>query len=278
MDLEVRLHEYYNLYSYCKMAFFNFIETFFFISLGITFVLILLLVYHFKQRMTGLEQKCDTMFEIINDMVKEMNMLRLQNTVQTPSFFQPMRNFSPHFDASEFLNSRTNVSEENKVDNESEESSNVGNSSDEEEDDGDDKDECDDEDDNEVQEQDSNDDIKLINVNQETLEELDVENLSSIDENQENNSESEEEDEHNDDEPVNEEASFPEPILVEKIEPIELESSETQESSQKESEKEVYKKMSLGALKALVISKGLCSDARTMRKPELLRLLESSDE
>jgi hypothetical protein len=32
--------------------------------------------------------------------------------------------------------------------------------------------------------------------------------------------------------------------------------------------------MSLGALKALVISKGLCSDARTMRKNDLLKLLE----
>ena len=43
------------------------IENIFFISLAITFVLILLLVYHFKQRITSLEQKNDTMFEIATD-------------------------------------------------------------------------------------------------------------------------------------------------------------------------------------------------------------------
>jgi len=58
------------------MGFFNLIESFFFISLAITFVLILLLVYHFKQRVVTLEQKCDTMFDIINNVVKELNSVR----------------------------------------------------------------------------------------------------------------------------------------------------------------------------------------------------------
>ena len=44
------------------MALINFIETFFFISLAITFILIVMLVYHFKDRLGLLEQKCDTMF------------------------------------------------------------------------------------------------------------------------------------------------------------------------------------------------------------------------
>ena len=58
------------------MGFFNFIETFFFLSLGITFVLILLLVYHFKQRLTTLENKCDTVFEIISNLVKEVSNIK----------------------------------------------------------------------------------------------------------------------------------------------------------------------------------------------------------
>jgi hypothetical protein len=58
------------------MGFFNFIETFFFISLGITFVLILLLVYHFKQRVCSLEQKGNTMFEIVNGVVKELTNIK----------------------------------------------------------------------------------------------------------------------------------------------------------------------------------------------------------
>jgi hypothetical protein len=58
------------------MGIFNFVENFFFISLGITFVLILLLVYHFKQRMSSVERKGDTMFELMSNVVKEINVLK----------------------------------------------------------------------------------------------------------------------------------------------------------------------------------------------------------
>ena len=58
------------------MGLFNFIETFFFISLGITFMLILLLVYHFKQRLNAIEQKSNTMFEIINNIVSEITSIK----------------------------------------------------------------------------------------------------------------------------------------------------------------------------------------------------------
>jgi hypothetical protein len=58
------------------MGFFSFIETFFFISLAITFVLIMLLVYHFKQRLSVVETKTDTMFEIMNNLLKEMKVIK----------------------------------------------------------------------------------------------------------------------------------------------------------------------------------------------------------
>jgi len=51
-------------------------DTFFFLSLGIAFVLILLLVYHFKQRLTANETKCDTMFEIVNGLASEVNAMK----------------------------------------------------------------------------------------------------------------------------------------------------------------------------------------------------------
>lgn len=60
------------------MGVFNIIETFFFLSLAITFILILLLVNHFKQRLSLLEQKCDTMFEIINNIVREITNLKME--------------------------------------------------------------------------------------------------------------------------------------------------------------------------------------------------------
>lgn len=58
------------------MAFFDFIENFFFISLGITFALVLLLVYHFKQRISSMERKGDTMYELITNIVKEMRFMK----------------------------------------------------------------------------------------------------------------------------------------------------------------------------------------------------------
>jgi len=58
------------------MSSFNFIESSFLLSLGITFVLIVLLVYHFKQRLSAMEQKCDTMFDIVQNLVKEMNTVK----------------------------------------------------------------------------------------------------------------------------------------------------------------------------------------------------------
>lgn len=51
-------------------------ETSFFFTLGISFLLILLLVYHFKQRLVLTEQKQDTMFEIINNLVQEVTQVK----------------------------------------------------------------------------------------------------------------------------------------------------------------------------------------------------------
>jgi hypothetical protein len=78
------------------MGVFNFMETSFVISLGITFVLILLLIYHFKQRLTATETKQDTMFEIINNLAQELNNLRghisMLSRPSTPYPFSHMNN------------------------------------------------------------------------------------------------------------------------------------------------------------------------------------------
>ena len=69
-------------------------------------------------------------------------------------------------------------------------------------------------------------------------------------------------------------------IHVEKINTTNLEKEALENSDEisKESSREVYQKMTVQALKALVISKGLCSDSSKMKKPELLKLLESSED
>lgn len=52
------------------------LETLFLFSLGITFLLILLLIYHFKNRLAGLEQKHEVLLEILNTLVQETHMLK----------------------------------------------------------------------------------------------------------------------------------------------------------------------------------------------------------
>ena len=63
------------LYSKTMSAF-GMIESFFFLSLGIVFILIVLLVYHFKQRITTVEHKSDTMFDIVQNLAKELTSLK----------------------------------------------------------------------------------------------------------------------------------------------------------------------------------------------------------
>ena len=58
------------------MGAFNLIETFFFLTLGITFGLIVLLVYHFKKRISTIEQKSDTMLDIVQNLAKEVITLK----------------------------------------------------------------------------------------------------------------------------------------------------------------------------------------------------------
>jgi len=71
------------------MAFFDFMENFFFISLGITFMLILLLVYHFKQRISSVERRGDTMFELLTNVVKELQFMKNLNSYYESIFQKP---------------------------------------------------------------------------------------------------------------------------------------------------------------------------------------------
>jgi hypothetical protein len=58
------------------MSVFGFIENFFFISLALVFVLVLLLVYHFKNIITVAEKKSESMYGLLTAVVKEIKTLR----------------------------------------------------------------------------------------------------------------------------------------------------------------------------------------------------------
>jgi hypothetical protein len=58
------------------MSVFGFIENFFFISLALVFVLVIFLVYHFKNRITVAEKKSESMYGLLTAVVKEIKTLR----------------------------------------------------------------------------------------------------------------------------------------------------------------------------------------------------------
>jgi len=237
------------------MGLFSFIETFFFVSLGITFILILLLVYHFRQRFTTLEQKCDTMFELINNIVTELNTVR---NVQH-GFHPEEENIVFHPDA--MMQDPHYLERLNPLD-EADESGDDESGDDES---GDDE-SSDDESGDDESGDDENDDksVKII-----VLENADNGMLSELPDDTDYISDNE----YNDETIGLNEAD---PVVVEKLEIKHLEKIDTEESHDEHTD-DVYRKMNIQTLKALVITKGLCSDPSKMKKNELLKMLEPTD-
>jgi len=274
---------------------FNFMETFFFISLGITFILILLLVYHFKQRILAVEQKGDTLFEIINNLIMETSSLK-QYVRSLPMFFnrggsmEPPQNTVMGPQNTPFQMHQHRPLQENEED-------------DEEEDDEEEDDEEDEEDEDDEEEEDDEPNAKIVvsddeygsNIEMEINEMTEMnEFLSDMKTNEEHEKEvgelNLEELELLDEEDVGEveteEVELKEEVEVEseiKVEEVELD--EEQENSpsldqEDASNKTVdlgivpdYRKMSLPELKAAVLAKSLAQDVSKMKKNQLLQLL-----
>jgi len=282
------------------MGIFNYIDTFFFISLGITFILILLLVFHFKQQIVSLEHKNDTMFEIINNIVKEITYIK------SAIFSQPYYQVN---DKDEIINLTANeihskqnvendkiiVSDDDSNDEDSDNDYDEDSDSDSEDDETDSECDANSETDSDVVIEDENelrntDSVKVINV--EFGDSIEVSDIAQeLNDNNYEVDEVDEVDEINNEENIHALVQEIEHIIVEKIdiEDNHLENNETsetneettqtaqsQQNEQNENIKDVYRKMTLIQLKALVISKGLTSDSSKMRKPELLKLLESN--
>lgn len=267
----VRLHLTKNLLVYNKMGLFSFVETFFFVSLGITFILILLLVYHFRQRFISLEQKCDTMFELINNIVTELNSER--RSIHGFGVTSPPVLFYPEPDGHAALGGQADKSEPfTDMDEDSDEGSDEEGEDDEDSDDeySDDDEDDDSEDDGvyshihiaPIDETDNNS-VKVILLDQlEELTELPVDEMDDSDSD-------------DSDKPIDLVVS--EPIVVEKLDVQHLEQVPAESHAEKVAN-EVYNKMSMQALKTLVITKGLSSDPSKMKKAELIKLLETGSQ
>ena len=247
------------------------LEMFFFVSLAITFVLILFLVYHFRQKFTALEEKCDTMFEIINNIVKEMNnraaLEQIQHEIPENVIFTPNVNqMNIPTELPKLVVSESEDESDEESEDESDEES-------EEESDEESEEESDNETDQAViLPEDLIEETQSIKIIQNVdLNDID-EDINPIEDNNVSNDVSDIED-PNIDEGLDEEAVSM--IHVEKLEETTLENNdETSETPPME----VYRKMNISALKALIVEKGLHSnnDINKMKKAELLRLLETS--
>ena len=248
------------------MGLFNFIETFFFISLGITFMLILLLVYHFKQRLNTLEQKSNTMFEIINNIVSEITSIKqprhefmvnkLSNTNSNN-----IKEYIPALPAVNANNIQFKISESDTDESVNDTDSEIGDLEDNESDS--DNSEMNDS----VDSVDSvyidkiivsdNDEPVIVNTEQVKIISLQLTDLEldSLDK-----------------------TSDFKTIIKKEINEI-AEISEIKEmvaKTPKELLMDTYNKMSSTELKTIVIQKGLNTDPSKMKRPKLMQLLEKS--
>ena len=265
------------------MALFNIIETFFFLSLAITFLLILLLVNHFKQRINVLEQKSDTMFEIINNIRQQIDsMIYRANMMQ----YQPaQRAFhisksTPEVavgGAEDAYFVRTEPTDRIVVSDEDEDDEDDEDEDDEDDDDEDEDEDEDDDEDEEVivfEEQRASSEPKIKIINMELSETIDVENLEGI----ADPDDAEETHDAIDLEDVPPLMCETDDLIIEKManEDANDLADPTDVTDPTDHSKDIYSKMHVQDLKKLVITKGLCSDATKLKKNDLLKLLESS--
>jgi hypothetical protein len=256
-----------------------------------------------------MEQKCDTMFDIINAVVKETtnvkqlqmfmlnsaqpmtnsDMPNLVNTTEHIQFVPQSEESNPEFNT--YYDSDDDSSDEGS---EKESDEETAGESEEEETDG----ESDDEDEITEKLVDANMaespevvnvDIEVLDIstmleNKEQPDMVKIININmndSIDANEVSTDDYLEASEALDiDEPDAEiESMEVDSVQVEKLDAV-VESTIVTETTDvnKELVREIYRKMTLQQLKALVISKGLCSDPSKMKKHEILKILESIEE
>ena len=253
------------------MPAFNFFEMILLISLAITFVLILFLVYHFKQRITTTEEKTDTMFDIINNMAQEMTNIRtamnMVNTPAPPAHITQVPSFTKIAVSDEESDSEYETDSEDEDDGDSERE----NESDTERED---ESDSEDEDDGNISENEENiEQIKHISMD--LNNEIDTQ-INSDDVNSDNNDVDEKEQpptELNDTD-----------LVVEKLDEVVKHIEEEEEEEESESldgritySHSNYRKMNLATLRQMVVTRGLSTDTSKMKKNDIISLLENNE-
>jgi hypothetical protein len=218
-------------------------DTVFFLSLGIAFVLILLLVYHFKQRLSETETKCSTMFEIINGMASEMNTIKgvVSQQQQLLAMRQPPVESIQDLGipVNQLFSQNSQMQEPPVVHHGQNVLTSIGenDSDDEDEEDSDDEDE-EDSDDEDEEDSDNEPEMEAVKLN---IEFDDSDKIVVSD---------------NEEEPIEDVTPNVEEIVTEEVQ-------------------EDLHKLTLAKLKTLAVEKGLVENASKMKKSELLDLIQS---
>ena len=270
---------------------FRIIETFFFISLAITFLLVLLLVFHFKMRLLTLEEKHDTTLEIINNIVGELQYIK-KTGINEQEIKKVNIKVEPIYDLNEcneyiteLDDKRVFVSEGEGSDEESdEEDSDDESSVDESYDEGSDEEES-------VKNTDAieikivklNSDVEVpttdVVVTKEGHDELsgDIDIIVSKIEHSPDNYEGTDYDSDGDVDMI--ETKIDDVTILDTEESIIPDISEVDVSNEDiddivlDSNVDDYRKLNVQSLKSIAISKGLSADPSKMKKKELLHLL-----
>ena len=215
---------------------FQLVDCFFFISLGITFLLLFLMAFHFKTRISTLEKKNNALAEMCTTIVTKISQVK-QMVVEQNTMMKPVAVSNPNI----FIRSAPSASSEViEISDESESES----ESDEEESD----EEIDDQNKMEKKE-DIPEEIQEVQEEEIKVEEIEIEIEEPI---------------HL--ETINMELELPDTDLQSEVFSVAINNHD---------DKNAFKKMSVQMLKTLVISKGLCTDPSKMKKLDLLKMLES---
>lgn len=224
------------------MTFFALLESFFFMSLALSFFLILLMVYHFKKRMDALEKKNDTIADICKELLKDIDQMK---TTSKPMFLSPQNmpfpGTQPEFTFGSFPTEMEMPSDFNPVE--------------------------------EL--------YKHIKVSEEPQpldftihDNQELENVESCgSDSEESHSQMDESEETMEEIPINDEPEI-HVTKLDETDPLEEVSVITE--SENKMTKSALQKMTVQMLKTLVIRDGLCTDPSKMKKAELIEMIRSA--
>lgn len=237
------------------MTLFSLLESFFFLCLGISFVLILLMVYHFKKRIDALERSTETLGDICKTVVGELQTLKSSRSYDVPKD-QPYV-FNPTMMPSDYINS---VSEDllKQIMVSSEDIDQFPsqiNIEEFENEELDDVESCSTDDVSDVED-------KCINQNEETsIEEIDVvDNIKETEISAESDL-------------VPEEKDIIQVTKLDETQPIDDTMSEMSEQDMEKRNRKSLQKMNVQMLRTMVIRDGLCTDPSKLKKLELIQMI-----